>query len=328
MSVNKIFHPIRKRDHGISTRRSLNLDVSLNTTEWVDDTDYDDLYSISVKNSDGKLISIPIEYKVIISFLIKFSLPNCSSLIRQDSIIKDYLDENDVSNSNTNNLEGRFEPLKIQLENIKRLYHNLKSYPSANEYVSNDIILYRGFNKTRYDDMIKSLNIKLDSTIITPTFLSTSVFSNTAFRFATDNYIVWKIIVPKNKLKIFNYTFLSDSIIDIDNLDLGEAEILLNMGAKLNCIKIEKNYKKNYLVPQLNGSEIEASKVCTLMTFEFKGWENKSNQIFSNMYKCLEEPSSIFTRVLTSFWGKKKGTKKLKKMKKKKKKTRINKKKN
>lgn len=321
MPINKIFTPIRKRDRGISTRRSLNLDVSLNTTDWIADTDYDDLYSISVKDSNGKLISIPIEYKVIISFLIKFSLPSCSSLIREDSIINNYLDENDVLN--TNNLHGRFTPLKIQIKNIERLYHNLKSYPSSNEYVSNDIILYRGFNKTRYNDMIKDLNIKLDSTIITPTFLSTSVFENTAFRFATDNYIVWKIIVPKNKLKVFNYTFLGDKIIDIDNLDLGEAEILLNIGAKLNCIDIEKKYKKTYLVPQFDGSEIEDSKVCKLITFEFQGWESKSDKFFSEMYKCLEDPKEVLTKVYTKstkknptlLFGKKNGSKKFKKIK-------------
>lgn len=209
--------------------------------EWTYDTDIEDYYD---KWNYGK-----IHYKSIIELLLTLQYHNKIKIKDKD----------------------------IHLNNIIKLYKTLKKVPTIIR--PKDLYIYRGFNYDRYKLLFKFINndnIKVNSLITTPTFLSTSVIKDVMFRFVSynKNYnknILWKIIVPHKKLQIFNYVYLGDNV-NLKTLNKNslqkESEILLNIGAVLKCIKIKKIYHLN--------------KIYKHYTYEFVEWNDVYNNYLIN----------------------------------------------
>ena len=199
---------------------------------------------------------------------------------------------------------------KEQLKNIIILYNTLSKLPHISNVISmprysktrghiEKLVLYRGFNYPRYKKML--YNIKKGSVITTPTFLSTSIQELIAIKYAfnyddnANKHIVWKIIIDREMMGIFNYTFISKSFNIHDDLDTLfarsniECEFLLNMGALLECIDIKiypyfpgYYYIEGYSIP-------EKKKGYTEYTFKFIGWNNQYiERINRNMSAYIE----------------------------------------
>lgn len=233
--------------------------------QWKYDTDLDDLFDMV--DEDNK---IQIEYRTISKILLCL-YGNIS--VKQDHDIQEYISQG---------LENDIDPedsINAQLNNIVYLYNELKNFPVV-EQSNLPIALYRGFragsaipffNRLREED-----KMKIGAEISIPMFMSSSMIEETSMRFTGDDYILWKIIVPKNKMNIFRYTNISDRDYDIlSNFDLqnSEAEILLNIGTNLKCIDIINNYTKNYRLPNADGTFQLMTKRCTLYIYEFQGYQ-------------------------------------------------------
>jgi hypothetical protein len=147
--------------------------------------------------------------------------------------------------------------------------------------------------------------------ITTPTFLSTSLIPNVAKRFLNkDEYtpinkkIMWKIIVPYNKLCEFRYIYFGDRI-NIDKYEIGqngEFEFLLNIGAFLLFIKEEKITNEFYSdISFPRGINISY----TLYTYEFKGWNyeyfryiNATSEYFINLFQSSKHVLRSSRRIM------------------------------
>lgn len=247
-----------------------NIDYPRRVREWKYDTDFDDLFEMAQESDDGTLI-IKIEYRTISNILLSL-YGNIS--VKQNITVQEYLQEA---------IEQDIEPedaINSQLNNIIYLYNELNNFNVAG--TSNlPMALYRGFrggtaiplfNRLRQED-----RMKIGSVITIPMFMSTSMIEETSLRFTGDDYILWKIIVPRDKMSIFKYTNISDQDYDIlGNFDLfnSEAEILLNIGTSLKCIDIINDYTRNYRYPNANGTFDIKEKKCTLYIYEFQGYED------------------------------------------------------
>ena len=256
-------------------------------SEWVVGSEPDDLEAIS--REDG---SLPMEYRLMVAMLLEAKYGNCERF-KNIEFVTEFTEY--FKNSDEYSIIDLF---KNQSQNIKDLYETLNRYPTADyvDGVNYEIHLYRGFDGSRYELLLENMPKEVGKTYTTPTFLSTSVLKNTGLRFAYDNGIVWKIVIPKRNLGKFNYTNLSDKDVDIrDESNTNEAEILLNMGAKLKLKDIKEIENEKYIIPQFMGTSMTRYKTYTLYTFEFMGYEQtkKIQPIIQNtrdkIMSCFEE---------------------------------------
>ena len=175
--------------------------------------------------------------------------------------------------------EKKLYLLNFTFKNILILYTQIKKFPMADAYINQKyekIVLYRGWG----DISLKFRGINEREKIITPVFLSTTILEHVALKFCSHHNIIWKIKIPKRKLNIFNYVFLSKSVKKIRNItvDMGEAEFLLNIGAILECKKKNIDKEKSYpdsIFDQTNKKFVDkiVKKTCTEYVFEFIGWD-------------------------------------------------------
>jgi hypothetical protein len=196
-----------------------------------------------------------------------------------------------------------------QLKNILILANALSSIPRIPDVIvmprynksrnhQEKLVLYRGFNYPQCKKML--YNITKGSVITTITFLSTSVQELIALKYSFNydddvrKHIVWKIIIDREMLDIFNYTFISDPFHIQDNLETLfsknniECEFLLNMGALLECIDIRVHpYFPGY---HMSGYNIkEKKKGYTEYIFKFVGWNREYvERISRNMSAYIE----------------------------------------
>lgn len=238
-----------------------------------------------------------LHYKILIDLLLLLQVyNNCDKLLEHIRINKEgqlytYLEQC----IKTHNVA---DCLILHLQNIEKLYELIKQqkpYINYNKNIKQHLELFRGFSYNRYENFFNIIHDKYGMmipgvVITTPTFLSTSIYKNVAFRFMSKSNIpdlehtniIWKIIVPGDKFDIFNYVYFGEYVSIKNKKDFhDESEILLNISAKLKCISIEDenisdcNYK--------------------LYTFEFMGWDddyiitlNNSNK---SLMTCLQQIS-------------------------------------
>ena len=264
---------------------------------WTKDDDFDDFfqdYGIYKKPSHKTRLSArknadTINYRIIVSIIL--SCLNKTPL-REDDTLIDFLEEAE----NDSNYKGDLSPLDQQISNIDYLYNLLKKEESAHKHgITSPLIIYRGFTENRYNKLFNIpltkngknlMNIKKDDIITIPTFLSTSILSNSALRFVTPDYYFWEIVIPTDKLHIFKYVYLGDyvNLDDLDNI-LTESEILLNIGTQLKFVS-EKKTINTIVVPTITGGTNILEKPCIVQTFEFVGYDNEVD--LSYLDECLE----------------------------------------
>jgi len=233
-------------------------------------------------------------YKVMIAIILT-CLHNTPLL--DNSIISDFIEEA----SNHSKYKGDLSPLDQQISNISLLREVLTTWPTARKMgITHEMTIYRGFDQPRYEQLFaipltdsgRTLQtIKKNEIITIPTFLSTSVLRNTALRFATDNYYLWEITIPKDKLHLFKYVYLGDEVNLDDSTSILEAEILLNIGTQLKYLSEEKTDEEVILPrptttqgPQ--GGTYRRPWSCILQRFEFVGYGDVD---LSFLDTCLDE---------------------------------------
>jgi hypothetical protein len=174
-------------------------------------------YKCEMDPDDWVNAPLCIHYEVI-NYLLKTRYVNPTKLGYVPKLLK----ENVVSS----------QEIKTQIESAKRLKTILQGFPCA----SNDITVFRGsLAEDAY--FVKSSSMRVGEQITIPYFLSTSLNVQTAYSFTNrnssyDEKCIWEIVLPK----IFPFTFIGG----------GEAEVLINIGAILECIgKDEGNRKIN-----------------------------------------------------------------------------------
>ena len=238
--------------------------------EWKFDTDVDDLFDMAEENADGTL-NIQIDYKVVTNILLSIygNVP-----AKENEAIVEYLEEA------TEQGVDHMDAINAQLNNIVYLYNELNNFKTV-DYNDLPFALYRGFRTNTALPLFARLKrenkMKIGSYVHIPTFMSTSMIEETSLRFTGDNYILWKIIVPVDKMNIFKYTNISDADYNIlGNFDLfnSEAEILINIGTTLKCIDIINSYTSNYRFPKADGTFEIKTKKCQLYVYEFVGYKD------------------------------------------------------
>ena len=264
---------------------------------WTNDDDFDDffqMHGIYKKPSHKTRLSArknadTINYRIIVSIIL--SCLNKTPL-KEDDIIVDFLEEAE----NESSYKGDLSHLDQQIDNIDYLYNLLKKEESAHKHgITSPILIYRGFTEHRYNKLFnipltkngKNLtNIQKNDVITIPTFLSTSILSNSALRFVTPDYYFWEIVVPVDKLHIFKYVYLGDYV-NLDDFDnqLKESEILLNIGTQLKYVS-EKKTTNTIVVPTATGETKISEVSCIVQTFEFVGYDNEVD--LSYLDECLE----------------------------------------
>lgn len=158
------------------------------------------------------------------------------------------------------------------------------------EIQRNNLYLYRGFNNISSSSKIFEVINKDSDIITTPVFLSTTVIKTIAKRFLdrrvnepVENKIMWKIVIPFDKLDIFNYIYFGQDV-NIDEYDekieneqqkiCGEFEFLLNIGAILR-LKNKEIIIDDYNDPIVTTTITQISY--TLYTYEFEGWDEETS---------------------------------------------------
>lgn len=278
------------------------------------------------KDNSGDALYANVNYKRIIDFLILYNLFYNKNKCKieydseyQNNIIPQYINACEKKIGYRACLEQEINTILLLFKNINKTPTFKQVYPkSLNKKI---ITLYRGFQNDRYSgffDIIDHKNIKINSIINTPTFLSTTVIEQTALFFIRsslyekqsddiDKTIMWKIIIPNDKLLNFPYTYLGNNVqlkkfekfekfekmkntqIDIEKfINDYETEFLLNIGASLKLLSIEHMTSNDKLIGKLNYK---------LYIFEFLGYDKKyQNKFLKDMRefkKCLLVKSPI-----------------------------------
>lgn len=285
--------------------------------EWTSETDFDDYMEMQIDKY------VPLHYKIMNELLILLQtntddnkLSNCEAFIElynaekinieddnhdpyKDTLFIDFLKEC------FKNKKKIINCILPQIINIIKLQHNLSMTPTIDkvdlreDISKKSLILYRGFNFFSYKFLNLIGNYGINDTITTQMFLSTSVLKEISLQFLSNkpdinDNIMWEIIVPPNKLSIFNYNYFgqdlnisTDNIINIIDTNNFESEILLNLGAILKCINIKTVYNYNFSYGPIN----IVNKSFRLYTFEFMGWNKKYiDELIDNLKKfeiCL-----------------------------------------
>lgn len=247
--------PVISTTGSITTRRTVHLGTFQLILQWTNDTDIDDLITFVME--DGQL---SIDYKTIVALLSIYNRGN----IKLEDFKTRYDDNPHIQELLEETSEKGYDKydkyvLSKLVLNICNLTSHLNSMPLCNTIFTNAnendcISIFRGFNPMRYQLFFENLNhgkpIAHGDTIITPTFLSTSININTALRFTNNNGIVWEIRVKKGTegWEKFRYTFLGlgEEPFDITRQSAKEDEMLLNISSRLQCTKITNDITLNY----------------------------------------------------------------------------------
>jgi|694.fasta_scaffold00138_34 hypothetical protein len=284
-------------------------------SQWTAETDFDDYIDCTFGHLHYKLIN---ELLLLINSHNFFEL---STIITQNNSKSKFL-INQFTQMCGKYSKEISECISIHYANILILYDAINKQPTFIDYYGTrpqeirgkDLHLYRGFHSKSdiffniieksiiiSDELDENENGKNKYIITTPTFLSTSIIPNVAKRFlnkdaytSIDKKIMWKIIVPYNKLSEFRYIYFGDTI-NIDKYKIGqngEFEFLLNIGALLFFIKEEKIINEYYQdISFPNGINISY----TLYTYEFKGWNyeyyrhiNATSEYFINLFQSTK----------------------------------------
>ena len=257
------------------------------TQEWMQDTDFDDLYDSA---EDDK---IDLSYQIVTAILLtlyKYGL-DFKGEIYKIPLVQDYVKEG---------IDSDFDEklsLKLQIDNIKELFYTLIRFPNSTRVPrlikSGDIIVYRGFRKS-YDflfDKLESLDkLKVGREVTLPTFMSASLLEDTAMRFS--DRFMWKIIVPEEYRGRFKYTNLYESDFDLTqpaDLQNSEIEFLMNIGTVLKCVEIKYNYEKTFAIPMYEREPVYHTKTVTMFVYEFQRHKRV------NIDKFLEIPTKFFS---------------------------------
>jgi hypothetical protein len=270
-----------------NTTLSLNQMKLLSVSEWVYETDMDDLISMFDD------LGYKINYKIIIELLLLLDKydSDCKTFISDRTkfvTINDLYNKCTIQNKNNCYIES----IIIQLTNIIKLHNDIKSlntFPQQNNY----ILLYRGIDNNS-QTLINSLHkLNIGDIYITPTFFSTSVLEKIAVTFVSkqeniENNILWSIRINPEYLKDFPYAYLGDDISNIYNIEKiidtqnYESEILLNFGAKLKLINKQAIQGMTYQYKTVN----IINKNYIVYEFEFIGWD-KTVYLDSNHIKDI-----------------------------------------
>lgn len=285
----------------ITSFRNLFPDTLKTISEWSYDIDIDDY--VSMFDDEGKKIN----YKLIVELLILLNKYNddCEQFVFENNnfvAIKHLITECKAQNK----MGCYIQAIINQLGNVIKLHSSLQSLSTFYDigYTKNNhIILYRGFNFSRYEPLISDVQkLQLEDIYITPTFLSTTVLEKIAMTFISnsqtiENNVLWCIRVEKEYLKQLKYTYLGsdisnifdlESIIDTKNY---EAEILLDIGAQLKLTNIRKVHNITYVYKTVK----IMNKSFTVYEFDFVGYNLQQSESILNevnhLKKCLQEIS-------------------------------------
>jgi len=282
----------------------------------VDEKIFDLLYKW--KSNDGDALYATVNYRRIIDFLILFNLfyNKKKCLIEfndeyKNNIIPQYISACEKKIGYRLCVEEEIKTILLLFKNINKtpLFRQVYSKTLKSKFMT----LYRGFQYDRYSGFFHILdhdNLKINSIITTPTFLSTTVIKYTALFFIRSSLyevqgvdinktIMWKIKIPNDKLMDFPYTYLGKNVNlnklkKFNNPNFNdetfinkfindyECEFLLNIGASLKLTSIKYKSINDKLFGKLNFK---------LLTFEFLGYD----KIYQNMFlknmkefkKCL-----------------------------------------
>jgi hypothetical protein len=194
---------------------------------------------------------------------------------------------------------------------------NLKNKKPLIEIQNKDLYLYRGFNNNSSSSKIFDI-IDKENRIITPVFLSTTIIKTVAKRFldkrqetSIQNKIMWKIIVPYDRLNEFNYIYFGENInIDSYTNQCGEFEFLLNIGAILQFQSKEEIIDDDYNDPVTRIPRTLISY--TLYTYNFEGWNKETlgtdifnlkqmiNNLIENFTTSSKSPKTRKTKKIKS----------------------------
>ena len=207
----------------ITTRRGISIHELSQLMLYKDDSDADDLADYYIEN--GKL---PINYKLIVLVLLYRYYNTNDIWIELTKILKEIL--NEISEKEVENRSAKrrksdelslkrrksdelsLNTLLNDVKNVTVEYYRLCwSVPTASSLnLTDTMTLYSGVRSYKMI-MIKELEkLETNAKWLSPTFISTSVRTNTPLRFQDPNdRVLLKFEVPPNKLKNFKYISLS-----------------------------------------------------------------------------------------------------------------------
>ena len=236
------------------------------TKQWTHDYDWDDF--VEIWHHDGNM---PLFFKLINTFLLIIKYDND----KDKQIFNEYITE--ILNYGSEYGFTKTMIIKQLIEQIKTLYSTMQLFPVASKLIANEIILYHGSDSIRYQSIRQELlTLQADDIFELPMFMSTSIISDVACRFARISKIILKIRIKEDKLREFYYSFFGETIILEDNTSFSENEILLNLFTKLQFKSITTDVPLTFKVPQINGSTIESTGVFTIIEMEFIGNSSKT----------------------------------------------------
>ena len=229
-------------------------------------------------------------YRIMNHILLECAIQNDPT---HSEMIQDFLEYAESHDEYTSSKSR--SPLHQQAMNIQYLYNILNDWKlSAHSFgISLPIYIYRGWriNYSNYFDAFKSdqgnllKDIKMNDTVTVPTFISTTIDRNTALRFTAPNYYLWEIIVPIDKLHMFQYVYLGENIKLLDYDSYSESEILLNVGTKLRFIESKKETGISY-ISDIQGKQSMNEVNYILQRFEFIGYQRDVS--FDLLGSCIE----------------------------------------
>ena len=253
------------------------------TKQWTHDYDWDDF--VEIWHHDGNM---PLFFKLINTFLLIIKYDND----KDKQIFNEYITE--ILNYGSEYEFTKTMIIKQLIEQIKTLYSTMQLFPVASKLITNEIILYHGSDSIRYQSIRQELlALQADDIFELPMFMSTSIISDVACRFARISKIILKIRIKEDKLREFYYSFFGETIILEDNTSFSENEILLKLFTKLQFKSITKDVSLTFKVPQINGSTIESTGVFTIIEMEFIGNPSKTPESVKNFLQT--ESRKYFT---------------------------------
>tara|TARA_B100001094_G_scaffold213294_1_gene207355 strand:+ start:296 stop:1330 length:1035 start_codon:yes stop_codon:yes gene_type:complete len=260
-------------------------------SNWISDDDFDDffelygIYKIPKYNTRYQLKknAKTMNYKIMNSLLLHSKINSSLEDFLDEDLIVEFLEESDSHRDGKD--KTRLSPLIQQVRNIQYLYDILNNWKmdARKMNITLPIVIYRGFQENRHHQYFKHIksdkgnslqDIKTNDVVTIPTFLSTSITRNVALTFVSQGYYLWEIIVPKDKLAIFQYVYLGHTV-NLQDIDgFSESEILLNVGTKLRFIKSTEE-KNHVFISDAAGKATMHIKKTIVQTYEFIGYDKE-----------------------------------------------------
>ena len=189
--------------------------------EYIQDTDLDDYIDLYDIQNYQQLLN-RFDYRFINNLIYYIYYENNNEIdeilqeLNQNLINDENMDEDFIKQEYDIFIEHFdknmfYKYLRQTYRNIVYLNHYLLQLPKLNNFTDKDFILWRGISNYNH--------FPTGEIYIHPSFMSTTIYPEIAYHFTNSN-LLFKLVIPKNKLNIFPLSYINDFPVKYQPIDI------------------------------------------------------------------------------------------------------------